>query len=116
MVQIVQLVANNVKSKLSDGFIDTLLLAQMQLLASLIRHCDKGPPKDPNSTDVSIFELAVRQEICIEICPRLLTLANRALGARLADINVSLAEAGVVETEGVLDGDFQASYHIKASK
>lgn len=116
--QLVQCIVGNVKSKLGQGFIDNLLLTQMQLLASLIRHCDTvsrtdaGRRRDRKTrTNVSVFTSAARQELCSDICPRLLNLINRALGARIKDVEVRLAEAEMLNTGTghSVNGDFQAS-------
>lgn len=114
--KLVKLIEDDVKMKLKEQRIDGLLLVQMQLLASLILHGDRGPPTNPNSNDVSIFRNSSRTLLRHEISPRLFALANGALAARVSDINVGLAEAGVVEAGGVPGAVVEVSYRMKASK
>lgn len=120
----------NVRSKLREGFIDNLLLVEMQLMATLIKHHDpvltkkkkkkqwekkkkETTTKEEKKKNIAALDRigdATRQ-VCREVCPRLLGLSTSLLNARVRDIMVVLAEASAIERGSGNHDDIEVSYH-----
>ncbi|CAM9643022.1 unnamed protein product, partial [Sphacelaria rigidula] len=88
----------NVRSKLREGFVDNLLLVEMQLMATLIKNRDpwitkRKEKKKMKKSAASERIVETTQQVCRDMCPRLLSLSTSLLSARVRDIAVLLAEA-----------------------
>lgn len=106
----------NVRSKLREGFVDNLLLVEMQLMATLIKNRDpwitkRKEKKKMKKSAASERIVETTQQVCRDMCPRLLSLSTSLLSARVRDIAVLLAEASAIERESGFNGEIEVSYY-----